>query len=140
MTHVYEIFLHNIHLFFLIIRFCTSLGYFYSSLALHYFSGYLSYILLAKISCTPYFFDCFSLPLSFRLTFIPRIHLWLLNLSWRFQLYRMRINEENYENVSRTLVMVVTEIRYSTFFNDVVRQDFCSLLIHWYVMDRQLKR
>ncbi len=55
------------------------------------------YILLAKISGTPYFFDYFSILLSFDLKFIQPIDLWSLNIHGEFQPYTMRIRWQNAE-------------------------------------------
>jgi hypothetical protein len=66
----------------------------------HYLIYIYIYIPLAEINGAPHFFDYSSMLHSFDLKFLPQMHLWLLNIPWKFQPYRMRICWEMYKNVS----------------------------------------
>jgi len=82
------------------------------------YQNVISYILVAKRNVTPYFFNQLSISLSFALIFTPSTHLWLFNLFWKFQPYRMRIRWDKYKYVACTHVEVKPngEISIRQFF------------------------
>jgi hypothetical protein len=71
--------------------------YIYIYFSFHFF---LIYIPLAEINGAPHFFDYSSILHSSDLKFVPQMYLWLLNIPWKFQPYRMRIRWETYKNIS----------------------------------------